>query len=110
MDEESRVPPRVLLETLQLSLENPDSAALTRMLPISGLTGTMAWRLEEGTPLGNYTAKTGSLGQASTLAGLGTTKSGANVYILVGSDDVPDNGAWETREAVDEFVQAVLDL
>lgn len=105
LDEGSKVPPRVMLQTLETSLQSQGPVrALTRILPISGINGTLEDRLETQPTHGNYTAKTGSLGMATAIDGIGTTKSGANLYVLVGADNVVDEGAWEAKDPIDKFV------
>ena len=110
LDEHNRIPPRVLLETLQASFDQPGTAVLTRLLPVAAVSGTLTGRLEDGESQANYSAKTGSLGRTSTIAGIGTTASGGTIYVLVGVDDVPDGGAWWAREPIDSFLEALFAL
>lgn len=111
LDENSVVPPGVILGAMQASFTAEGSqGSLTRMLPVGGVSGTLAGRFETGAAYANLSAKTGSLGKASTMVGIGTTASGANLYVLVGTDNVPDNGAWETRPVADAFLTALFAL
>ncbi len=110
LDENNRIPPRVLLETMQASFDQPGTAVLTRLLPVAAVSGTMTGRLEEGEGNANYTAKTGSLGRTSTIAGIGTTRSGAPLYVLVGVDNILDNSSWFAREPIDAFLEGLFAL
>ncbi len=111
LDPGSRVPPRVLLGVLQASLAD-DAAAkpLTRMLPIAGVNGTLSYRLYEPSTFGNLTGKTGFLGRSATFSGVGTTASGANLLVAVGSDDVVDDAALWTIATIDGFLTNLFAL
>ena len=110
LDDNTKVAASTLLQTLQASLRpGAQAASLTRFLPIGGMSGTLKERFQEGAALGNLVGKTGALGQVSSLVGIGTTESGQHLYIVVGVDDVPDDGAWEIRPYVDDFVVRVLE-
>lgn len=100
----SRITPKLLVEALQISAENPETAALLRYLPRAGVSGTLAQRLEGEVALGNVQAKTGLLGRATTLAGVVTTASGQHLIFAVGVDDVADNAAYLARPYLDDFV------
>ncbi|WP_165217384.1 D-alanyl-D-alanine carboxypeptidase [Schaalia sp. ZJ1691] len=82
---------------------------LIRDLPWSGLQGTMTKRmLPEG--IANVQAKTGSLAATSTLAGTVTTSSGRTLIFAIGNDQVPDDGAYFTRDVLDSFIQGLAKL
>ncbi len=110
LNKHNRVPPRALLQAMQASFDTPGTAVLTRLLPVAAVSGTLSSRLEEGDGAANYAAKTGSLGRTSTVAGIGSTRSGGTIYVLVGVDDVPDDGAWYAREPIDAFLEALFAL
>lgn len=111
LDPGSRVPPRVLLGVLQASLaDNSATKPLTRMLPIAGVNGTLSYRLYEPSTFGNLTGKTGFLGRSATFSGIGTTSSGANLFVAVGSDDVVDDAALWTIATIDEFLTRLFAL
>lgn len=106
LSENSQVSARQLVNALQGSVaEGAPSHALIRLLPRGGLNGTLEDRLYGDATLGNVQAKTGSLGKASTLAGVLTTASGQTLIFAVGSDNVPDAGAYWTRGNIDTFIE-----
>lgn len=111
LDPGSRIPPRVLLGAQQASLaEGSNAKPLTRMLPISGVNGTLSERLSGPSTYANLTGKTGFLGRSVTFAGIGTTISGANLFVAVGSDDTVDEGAAGTIPVIDEFLTKLFAL
>lgn len=73
--------PRTMLKLLDFINKNNDKLGLIEMLPVSGESGTLHWRVSTfNEPLkGKVFAKTGSLQNVSTLAGFIITKSGARV-------------------------------
>lgn len=80
---------------------------LVRMLPRSGLNGTLDNRLYSDQTLGNVQGKTGSLGVVSSIAGVVTSSSGRNLLFAVGTDQVPEQGAYWTRAEIDQFLEAI---
>ena len=110
LNEDSRVSANTLLEVMRASLQpGAKASSLTRFLAIGGMSGTLEERFEDGLGFGNFVGKTGSLGHVSTLAGIGTTDSGQHIYVVVGADNVPEEGAWYVRSFVDDFVVRVLE-
>ncbi len=108
LDETSKVSGRTLVDTLSVASASPGLVnQLPRLLPISGYTGTLLGRLEDPAALGDLTAKTGSLGSVSSLAGTFTTTSGQNVVFAAGIDQVEDNAGWAFRDPLDTFLVQV---
>lgn len=104
----NRISARQLVDVIQASIKDPASHnSLIRLLPRAGINGTMADRLFEEGLAGNVQAKTGSLAEVSTMAGVMTTASGQNLIFAIGADKVPDDGAWATRETIDNFLAAL---
>lgn len=77
--------PRTMLKLLDYINKNNDKIGLIEMLPVSGESGTMHWRVSTfNEPLkGHVIAKTGTLQNVSTLAGFVITKTGARVPFVL---------------------------
>ena len=86
------------------------TADLVRSLPWAGLDGTMTRRMSNSAAWANAQAKTGSLSTASTLAGIVSTSSGRLLVYVIGTENVPDDAAANTRPALDKFVGALAAL
>lgn len=73
--------PRTMLKILDYINQHDDTLGLIEMLPVSGESGTLHWRVSTfNEPLkGHVIAKTGTLQNVSTLAGFIITKTGARV-------------------------------
>lgn len=106
LDKDSRVTADVLTQTiLAATATTGTESSLARLFPVAGMNGTLGFRFPDEPTLGNVSAKTGSLGHVSTLAGVVTTKSGQNLVFAVGNDHVPNEGAASTRIYIDNFVE-----
>lgn len=106
LDSDSRLTAEVLTQTiLAASRSQGSESSLVRTFPVGGMNGTLATRFEDAPERGNVNAKTGSLGNVSTLAGVLTTASGQNLVFAVGNDHVPDDAAYWTKPYLDEFIE-----
>jgi serine-type D-Ala-D-Ala carboxypeptidase/endopeptidase (penicillin-binding protein 4) len=71
-----RASPLALVRLLRYSDRRPWAAVLRNSLPLAGKTGTLASRMRGTAAAGRVRAKTGSLSDASTLAGFATSRRG----------------------------------
>lgn len=73
----NRVSARTLVEVVRLSTRQNRSRALLDDLPVSGGSGTLSDRFQDGSAARGWVrAKTGTLSSASSLAGIAVTKDG----------------------------------
>ena len=106
-----RIAPATLTSAIALALDSTGALAdLPRSLPWAGLSGTMTNRMTEGAALANAQAKTGSLGEVSSLAGVVETSSGRLLVFAIGNEGVPDGVASLTRPFLDDFVAGLAGL
>lgn len=103
----NKITPKQLVQALQHSFEQQNTRTLTRLLPRGGIIGTLSERLDLPPLSGNVQAKTGSLGEVSSLAGVMTTSSNQTLLFAIGTDQVPDEGAYGTRIYLDNFLEAL---
>ena len=107
-----RIAPKTLAAILSQGFEasQPVAPRVVRNLPWAGVQGTLAHRLHDEVVAGNAQAKTGSLSEVSSLAGVVSTSKGHQVIFIVGFDKVPDDGAYSTRSYLDDFVTAIAKM
>ena len=107
-----RIHPKTLATILSQGFDATQPAAprLVRNLPWAGVQGTLANRLTDDIVAGNAQAKTGSLAEVSSLAGVVSTSKGHPVIFVIGFDKVPDDGAYATRGYLDHFVTAIAEM
>lgn len=103
----NRIAPRTLVQTLLLVAESPDLGAVARGLPVAGLEGTLATRLDEPPAAGMVNAKTGTLLAVVSLSGYVRTVDGRLLAFAVLVDDVPTGGIAGARAAVDAFTNGL---
>jgi D-alanyl-D-alanine carboxypeptidase/D-alanyl-D-alanine-endopeptidase (penicillin-binding protein 4) len=81
-------------------------AAWRETLPIAGVDGTLSGRFKNSPLKGRMSAKTGTLGEASALAGYLTTASGKTLaFSIMVNGHRPDSNA-ETQ-AIDRIAEAI---
>lgn len=89
----NRITPRAMVTLLGWIARQPWGEAWRATLPVAGTDGTLSRRFV-GTPLaGRLSAKTGSLNQASALAGTLTAASGRRLTFAVYAADMPGGGS-----------------
>ena len=100
----NKVPARLLTQILVRSAGDKGGSAgrtLIADLPVGALDGTLANRLQ-GTPAaGTVRAKTGSLEQTSSLAGVVTTADGRLLAFAILANGFPANGGAAAGAAID---------
>lgn len=94
-----------LLSSARSEVWYPEFAA---SLPIAGVDGTLANRLNKPPLLGQFRAKTGTLSQRGVhnLAGYYTTKSGRLYSIVLLQEETP-KGAWEHWQLQEDILTEV---
>lgn len=102
----NRVPPRVLVEALEVAGQHPHLASVLDGLPISGLEGTLSDRLD-GDTAGLVRAKTGTLFTAVGLTGTIVDADGRVLTFALLTNEVTEGEFYATRAAVDEWVRAI---
>lgn len=111
LNNQNKLPPAVLTKaiTLAASPAHPELRPTLTGMPIAGFTGTLADRFDDKTSLGGagiVRAKTGSLTNVSTLAGLVRDKDGRLLAFAFLADGV--KGAPEVaRPALDNLATAL---
>lgn len=95
------IAPELLIDVLVAANEDPALTELARVLPVSGLVGTLA---ERDIPPGAVRGKTGTLEDVVSLAGYVTTADGRPLAFAVMADDVEYGGIWAARERIDAYL------
>lgn len=107
----NRLDPDVLVDVLQLasSSRRPDLRAVVTGLPVAGFDGSLANRFTTGDPRapGRVRAKTGTLSNVFSLAGLAVGADGRPVVFAVAADRIRPSRAGEALLAMDEAVAAL---
>jgi D-alanyl-D-alanine carboxypeptidase/D-alanyl-D-alanine-endopeptidase (penicillin-binding protein 4) len=103
----NRISPRTLVETLTAIANDPALGSVARGLPVAGLEGTLASRLEEPPAAGMVIAKTGTLRTVASLAGYVTTADGRLLAFAVLVGDVPTGDIAGARNAIDDWIAGV---
>ena len=112
LSSKDRIHPQTLARVLSMGFDSSQRVAprVIRDLPWAGVQGTLANRLTDDVVAGNVQAKTGSLAEVSSLAGVVTTSKGHQVVFVIGFDHVPNDGAYSTRPYLDEFVSTIAQM
>ncbi len=101
----SRLTAAAVTELLVFFATDPALDDVLRRLPVSGLSGTVAERLD-GNSAGMVRAKTGSLSGVTSLSGTVLTADGRWLAFSVLADEMP-YGQDAPRAAIDKFVRAI---
>ncbi len=95
---------------LGLSVDQPTLRALVSGLPVGGFDGTLAERYGEAPAdagAGRVRAKTGSLNNVSTLAGVVETVDGRQLVFAFSADRLPSRSATIGAEVLDQAAAAL---
>lgn len=107
----NRAEPRTLLDVLRLaaSAEHPELRAVVSGLPVAGFTGSLETRMDEGPPagLGRVRAKTGTLSEVTSLAGLATGLDGTVMVFVLMADRVRLPKSIDARTTLDSAAAAL---
>jgi D-alanyl-D-alanine carboxypeptidase/D-alanyl-D-alanine-endopeptidase (penicillin-binding protein 4) len=99
-----RLSPRDLVTLLRQAATMPRLRHLLTALPVAGFTGTLATRYDEGGAVaaaGWVRAKTGSLDNVSTLAGVVQTRGGRLLLFAFAADRLPTKYVSAAARALD---------
>jgi D-alanyl-D-alanine carboxypeptidase/D-alanyl-D-alanine-endopeptidase (penicillin-binding protein 4) len=105
-----RVTPAQLVALLALATREPALAPLTSGLPVAAFSGTLATRYDEGAATraaGRVRAKTGSLDNVATLAGIVETRSGRILVFAFAADRLPTKFVGAAARALDVAAAAL---
>nr|WP_314889965.1 D-alanyl-D-alanine carboxypeptidase/D-alanyl-D-alanine-endopeptidase [Actinomyces oris] len=107
----NKVPARLLAQILAKAAGGQGGSAgrtLIADLPVAALDGTLDHRLHDTAAAGTVRAKTGSLEQTSSLAGVVTTADGRQLAFAVMANGFPANGGGAAATAIDNHFVAPL--
>jgi D-alanyl-D-alanine carboxypeptidase/D-alanyl-D-alanine-endopeptidase (penicillin-binding protein 4) len=105
-----RVTPDQLVALLGLATRDAALAPLVQGLPVAGFTGTLATRYTKGPATraaGLVRAKTGSLDNVATLAGIVETRSGRLLVFAFAADRLPTKFVGAAAKALDVAAAAL---
>jgi D-alanyl-D-alanine carboxypeptidase/D-alanyl-D-alanine-endopeptidase (penicillin-binding protein 4) len=105
-----RVTPAQLVALLSLATRDAALAPLVQGLPVAGFTGTLATRYTKGSATraaGLVRAKTGSLDNVATLAGIVETRSGRLLVFAFAADRLPTKFVGAAAKALDVAAAAL---
>jgi D-alanyl-D-alanine carboxypeptidase/D-alanyl-D-alanine-endopeptidase (penicillin-binding protein 4) len=106
----NRVTPAQLVALLALATRDATLAPLVQGLPVAGFTGTLASRYAKGAAAraaGWVRAKTGSLDNVATLAGIVETRSGRLLVFAFAADRLPTRFVGAAAKALDVAAAAL---
>lgn len=107
----NKVPARLLAQVLARAVGDKGASAgrtLIADLPVGALDGTLTNRLRDTSAAGTVRAKTGSLEQTSSLAGVVTTADGRLLAFSILANGIPANGGSAAAAAIDNHFVAPL--
>ena len=107
----NKVPAKLLAQIMAKSAGDDGGSAgrtLVDDLPVGALDGTLGNRLHDTAAAGTVRAKTGSLEQTSSLAGVVTTADGRLLAFAILANGFPANGGSAAGAAIDNHFVAPL--
>jgi len=107
----NKVPAKLLAQIMAKSAGDDGGSAgrtLVADLPVGALDGTLGNRLHDTAAAGTVRAKTGSLEQTSSLAGVVTTADGRLLAFAILANGFPANGGSAAGAAIDNHFVAPL--
>lgn len=104
-----RVPASLLVEVVRAAVvgEPASLASVATSLPVAGLDGTLAARMNEPPAAGLLRAKTGTLIESVTLTGFVVTADGRPLAFSVLGGSLEPGTALQARLAIDDFGEAL---
>ncbi len=107
-----RIAPETMTGTLlkAMNAERADLRDLVRALPWGAWQGTMIRRYEGNEAAGNVQAKTGSLSQVTSLAGIVRTSTGRELVFAVGLEGTAEGESYFLRSHIDSFIERLSAL
>lgn len=111
LSRDNRLDPSVLVDVLRLaaSPDQPGLRSVVTGLPVAGFTGSLTYRMDQGPAAGRgrVRAKTGTLSNVSSLAGLATDVDGNVMVFVLMADRVPEETSLLARGALDDAAAAL---
>lgn len=111
LSRDSLLDPDVLVDVLQLasSPEHPELRAVVTGLPVAGYVGSLSARFDAGDPraLGRVRAKTGTLSNVSSLAGLALDADDEPVVFALMADRIRLRNTLDALQAIDRAAAAL---
>jgi D-alanyl-D-alanine carboxypeptidase/D-alanyl-D-alanine-endopeptidase (penicillin-binding protein 4) len=104
------VTPRALVQLLRFMARHPHAKVYFDALPVAGVDGTLKTRFRGTIAEGNLRAKTGSLDQVHTLAGLVTTKAGERLIFALMLNNYAAPPERPARAELDEIAVLLAEL
>ncbi|MCC6742543.1 MAG: D-alanyl-D-alanine carboxypeptidase/D-alanyl-D-alanine-endopeptidase [Acidobacteria bacterium] len=108
LSRQNLITPEATVRLLAYARKQPFGDVLFASLPEAGVDGTLEKRFRETAGTSRIRAKTGSLGDASALAGFGLSRTGRTVVFSVMVNNMPGDKR-EVRSVIDSIVLALLD-
>ncbi|TIC79382.1 D-alanyl-D-alanine carboxypeptidase/D-alanyl-D-alanine-endopeptidase [Nocardioides sp. GY 10127] len=108
----NRIDPATLVGLLAAAADSDDDSPLRGLfpgLPAAGSTGSLAYRFTDApaAAVGHVRAKTGTLTNVTSLAGIALDRNGVPMVFALMADDVADADALTGREALDDAAAAL---
>ncbi|THV12919.1 D-alanyl-D-alanine carboxypeptidase/D-alanyl-D-alanine endopeptidase [Nocardioides caeni] len=107
----NRLAPSVLVDVLRLAAsdDHPGLRAVLTGLPVAGFTGSLAERMDEGPAAGpgRVRAKTGTLSNVSSLAGIALDRDGHLMAFALMADRIRDPKETLARTAMDNAASSL---
>ncbi len=107
LSREDLITPRAATTLLVYAEHQPWGQIYRQALPVGGVDGTLADRFTTGPLRGHVFAKTGTLGEASTLSGYLTTRRGRTLVFSILCDS--HNPSAHVTQAIDRIVTAIAE-
>jgi D-alanyl-D-alanine carboxypeptidase/D-alanyl-D-alanine-endopeptidase (penicillin-binding protein 4) len=111
LSRENRITPLALVQVLRLALDpaHPELNAVASALPVAGFTGSLTNRFDEPFPTsrGLVRAKTGTLSNVSSLAGIAVDQDGHEMLFVLMADRIAKPNETKAQRALDAAAGAL---
>jgi len=111
LSRENRITPLALVQVLRLAVDpaHPELNAVATALPVAGFTGSLTNRFDEPFPTsrGLVRAKTGTLSNVSSLAGIAVDQDGHEMLFVLMADRIAKPNETKAQRALDAAAGAL---
>ncbi len=111
LSRENRITPLALVQVLRLTLDpaHPELNAVVTALPVAGFTGSLTNRFDQPFPdsRGLVRAKTGTLSNVSSLAGIAVDQDGHQMLFALMADSIAKPNETKAQKALDAAAGAL---
>jgi D-alanyl-D-alanine carboxypeptidase/D-alanyl-D-alanine-endopeptidase (penicillin-binding protein 4) len=111
LSRENRITPLALVQVLRLAVDpaQPELTAVATALPVAGFTGSLTNRFDEPFPTsrGLVRAKTGTLSNVSSLAGIAVDQDGHEMLFVLMADRIAKPNETKAQRALDAAAGAL---